>query len=86
MLRVWKRNSSPTKGKEDVKDIKVDLQRAGHKPEKLDELEKKMMNKLEGDAPNKPPRTEDNSIVAVLSYFEEIGEVKKTPSRSTARH
>ena len=76
MLRVWKRNSSPTKGKADINDMKKDLKLAGHTKEHLDKLECKLLDTRGDNSP--PPITNTNKglITAVLNYSTEVSEVK----------
>ena len=76
MLRVWKRNSSPTKGKSDISDMKEDLKRAGHTKENLDKLECKLMDIVGNDSPQPISNTNKSLITAVLNYSTEVSEVK----------
>ena len=76
MLRVLKRNSSPTKGKSDISDMKEDLKRAGHTKENLDKLECKLMDTVGDDSPQPISNTNKSLITAVLNYSTEVSEVK----------
>ena len=77
ILRVWKRNSSPTKGKEDIDNIKQDLNRAGHTMDNLNKLEQKLLKSV-GDN-SAPPVTKNKKelLTAVVNYSEEVKEIKQ---------
>ena len=80
MLRVIKRNSSDETCVKDLEELRTDLSRSGHCPDKLEELEPKAVERaLVNVSQIKPTRSDKpaSSLVFSTKYFKEVRSLKK---------
>ena len=82
MLRVIKRNSNDETCVSDLDELKSDLSRCGHCPQKLEELEPKAVERaIRNDLKIQPTKersvAENKNIVFTTKYFKEVKELKK---------
>ena len=84
MLRVIKRNSNDENCVSDLDELKTDLSRCGHHPQRLEELEPKAVERaISNDLPvavqpgNGRVVTNNNNLVFTTKYFKEVKELKK---------
>ena len=78
MLRVANRNSQTSTRRTDLDQLKIDLQRSGHKKETLDRLEVDVLQHRE-EPRNRGDQVEeqaDDSIVFAVPYFKELPELR----------
>ena len=73
MLRVWKRNDTSEGASKNIEDLKLDLEKCGHKRDELDVLHKKL---LTNTITKKAVIKADSVLVAVVDFFQEIKELK----------
>ncbi|KAL5255068.1 hypothetical protein ACHWQZ_G014488 [Mnemiopsis leidyi] len=82
ILRVIKRNSNDETYVSDLDELKSDLSRCGHCPQKLEELEPKAVERaIRNDLKIQPTKersvAENKNIVFTTKYFKEVKELKK---------
>ena len=80
MLRVIKRNSNDETCVSDLDELKSDLSRCGHSPQRLEELEPKAVERaIRNDLQPRDEKvvTTNNNLVFTTKYFKEVKELKK---------